>query len=52
MKCASCGKKIKGKPVWRDDQPYCSDECADRGPIEEEEKEEEWEEEEEKEEDK
>jgi hypothetical protein len=34
MQCASCGEKIKGKPVWKDDKPYCSDECADMGPIE------------------
>jgi hypothetical protein len=47
MKCASCGEKIKGKPEWRDDKPYCSDECADMGPTEEEEKE--WKEEEEEE---
>ncbi len=45
MKCASCQEKIKGDPVWRDDEPYCSDECADMGPIEEEERD--WEEEEE-----
>jgi len=47
MKCASCGVRIKSGAVWRDEQPYCSDECADMGPIEGEEKEEEWEEEEE-----
>ena len=47
MKCASCGDKIKGDPVWMDDEAYCSEECADMGPVEEEEPEEEEEEEEE-----
>ena len=45
MKCASCGEKIKGDPVWKDDEPYCSEECADMGPFEEEEEDEEEEEE-------
>jgi len=44
MKCASCGDEIKGGAVWRDDQPYCSEECADVGPGEEEEEEEDEEE--------
>jgi hypothetical protein len=47
MKCASCGDKIKGDPVWMDDEAYCSEECADMGPVEEEEPEEEEKEEEE-----
>jgi hypothetical protein len=46
MMCASCGDKIKGDPVWMDDEVYCSEECADMGPVEEEEPEEEEEEEE------
>ena len=41
MKCASCGEKIKGKPVWVGDDPYCCDECADVGSVEDEESEEE-----------
>jgi endogenous inhibitor of DNA gyrase (YacG/DUF329 family) len=41
MKCASCGEIIKGDPVWRDEKPYCSEECADIGPFDEEEEEEE-----------
>jgi hypothetical protein len=46
MKCASCGEKILGDPVWLNDKPYCCEECADVGPFEEEEEEEEWEKEE------
>lgn len=45
MKCTSCGEKIKGKPVWVDDDPYCSEECA--GTISEEDEEFEKEEEDE-----
>jgi hypothetical protein len=41
MKCASCGEKIKGEPVWRDNEPYCCEECADIGPFDYEEEEEE-----------
>jgi hypothetical protein len=37
MQCVSCGKKIKGEPVWVDSEPYCSQECADMGPDENEE---------------
>jgi len=48
MNCASCGEKIKGDPVWRDEKPYCSEECADIGPFDEEEGEEEEEYEEKK----
>ena len=44
MYCASCGEEIKGGAVWREDQPYCCEACADAGSTEEEE--EEWEEEE------
>lgn len=47
VKCAWCGETINSDPVWRDEELYCSDECADMGPFEEEE--EKWEEEEEKE---
>jgi ribosome-binding protein aMBF1 (putative translation factor) len=47
MKCACCGDKIKGDPIWVNDDPYCCEECADAGPIEEEEIEVEDEEEEE-----
>ncbi len=47
MQCASCGRKIKGEPVWVDGEPYCSQDCADMGPaekegIESEEEEEKW----------
>jgi len=41
LKCASCGEEIKGDPVWKDEKPYCSEECADIGPFDEEEEEEE-----------
>ena len=34
MKCASCGERIEGTPVWMDDEAYCSAECADIGPME------------------
>ena len=51
MRCAYCGEKIEDEPVWREDEPYCSEECADLATAEEEEEEEledeEWEEEEE-----
>jgi len=50
MRCAYCGEKIEDEPVWRENEPYCSEECADLATTEEEE-EEEWEEEEEEEED-
>jgi hypothetical protein len=46
MNCASCGDKIKGEPIWLDDEPYCSQECADLGPVEEDEEYEEEEEDE------
>jgi hypothetical protein len=46
MHCASCGEEIKKGAIWKDDQPYCCEGCADAGPAEEEE---EWEEEEEEE---
>jgi endogenous inhibitor of DNA gyrase (YacG/DUF329 family) len=45
MRCAYCGEKIEDEPVWREDEPYCSKECADLATTEEE-----WEEEEEEEE--
>jgi predicted nucleic acid-binding Zn ribbon protein len=48
MNCASCGDKIKGEPIWKDDEAYCSEECADMGPLDEDLEEEEEEEEEEK----
>jgi hypothetical protein len=37
MKCACCGEKIKGEPVWVGDDPYCCEECADMGAVEDEE---------------
>lgn len=37
MKCASCGTRIKGDPVWVDDEPYCSEECAGMEPSDDEE---------------
>jgi hypothetical protein len=46
VKCASCGEVILGTPVWVDDHPYCCEECADVGPLEEEIEQEEWEREE------
>jgi hypothetical protein len=48
MKCASCGEEIMGDLVWRDDDPYCCEECADIGPLDDEQEEfkEEFEEEE------
>jgi len=46
MKCASCGEEIEGKPIWKDDKPYCSEECADMESMEEEEEKEDEEEEE------
>jgi len=46
MNCASCGDKIKGEPIWLEDEPYCSQECADLGPVEEDEEYEEEEEDE------
>lgn len=46
MRCASCGEKIVGDPVWVDDNPYCCEECADIGCLEDEVDEEEWEKEE------
>ncbi|MGB8657303.1 MAG: hypothetical protein WCE90_05905 [Candidatus Zixiibacteriota bacterium] len=49
MHCASCGDKIKGEPIWKDDEPYCSEECANMGPLDEDEELEEEEEEEEEE---
>ena len=45
MRCVYCGEKIEDEPVWREDEPYCSKECADLATTEEE-----WEEEEEEEE--
>jgi hypothetical protein len=33
MKCTCCGEKIKGEPVWIDNDPYCCDECADMEPA-------------------
>jgi NAD-dependent SIR2 family protein deacetylase len=36
MKCSSCGENIKGEPVWKDDEPYCSEECAEAGSFDEE----------------
>jgi hypothetical protein len=47
MRCAWCGEKIEEDPVWKDDKPYCSQECADMGSTEEEEEEEEEEKDEE-----
>ena len=29
MRCASGGEKIEGAPIWRDDEAYCSEECAE-----------------------
>ncbi len=49
MNCASCGDKIKGEPIWVEDEPYCSEECADMGPLDEDEEFDEEEEEEEEE---
>ncbi len=49
MKCASCGDKIKGEPIWIDDDPFCSEECADIGPMDDDDEFEEEEEEEEEE---
>jgi len=45
MRCASCGIKIEDDPVWRGDDIYCSEECADIGTMEQEEEYEEKEEE-------
>ncbi len=33
MKCACCGEIIEGDPIWADDMPYCSEECAEIGPT-------------------
>ncbi len=33
MRCASCGEIIEGAPIWRDDEAYCSEECAEIGPL-------------------
>lgn len=48
MQCASCGRKIKGEPVWVDGEAYCSQDCADmdsaenEGTESEQEEEEKW----------
>jgi hypothetical protein len=51
MRCASCGEKIKGDPIWKEDVAYCSEECAEMGLLEndyeDEEEDEEYDEEEE-----
>lgn len=31
MRCVSCGEKIEGDPVWKGDEAYCSQECAEIG---------------------
>ncbi|PJA30254.1 MAG: DNA gyrase inhibitor YacG [candidate division Zixibacteria bacterium CG_4_9_14_3_um_filter_46_8] len=31
MICVGCGDKIVGKPYWIEDQPFCSQECAEAG---------------------
>jgi hypothetical protein len=36
MRCASCGEKIEGTPIWREDEAYCSEDCADLETIEDE----------------
>lgn len=46
MRCASCGEQILGDPVWVDNMPYCCEQCADVGPLDEDAEEEEWEKEE------
>lgn len=33
MECASCGEIIEGDPIWEDGQAYCSEECAEAGPM-------------------
>ncbi len=33
MKCASCGEIMEGDPMWVDGEAYCSEECAEAGPI-------------------
>jgi len=37
MRCAYCREKIDDEPVWRNNQPYCSEECAKLALSEEEE---------------
>ncbi len=46
MRCAYCGEKIDGEPIWKNNQPYCSEECYELASSEEEESEEMEEEEE------
>ncbi len=33
MKCDSCGERIEGDPIWVDGGAYCSEECAEVGPL-------------------
>lgn len=51
MRCAYCGEKIEGTPIWRGDEAYCSEECADLETVEDECEDEEHEEDYEEEED-
>jgi hypothetical protein len=48
MKCAWCGERIEDKPIWKNDKPYCSQDCVDMDQDEEEEEIEDEEEEEKK----
>jgi len=36
MRCSYCGEKIELEPVWKNNKPYCSEECVELALSEEE----------------